>query len=65
MNKRAEFLETNNEQKERIERIRNLFSNMYDEIDNICKGCRETSIVYTKLEEAQFWAIKSISREEK
>ena len=64
MNNRAIFLETNKEQKERIEKIRNLFSNMYDEIDSICKGSRETSLVYTKLEEAQFWAIKGITREE-
>ena len=65
MNKRAEFLEINESQKEKIEKLRSLFSDMYDEIDNICKGSRETSLVYTKLEEAQFWAIKSISREEK
>ncbi len=65
MNDRAKFIETNEEQKERIEKLRNLFSNMYDEVDNICKGSRETSLVYTKLEEAQFWAIKGITREEK
>ena len=65
MNNRAKFLETNEEQKERIEKIRNLFSNMYDEIDSICKSSRETSLVYTKLEEAQFWAIKGITREVK
>ena len=64
MNDRAKFLETNEEQTERIEKIRNLFSSMYDEIDSICKGSRETSLVYTKLEEAQFWAIKGITREE-
>ncbi len=64
MNNRAKFLETNEEQKERIEKIRNLFSNIYDEIDSICKSSRETSLVYTKLEEAQFWAIKGITREE-
>lgn len=63
MNKRAEFIETNNNQKDRIERIRNMFSKMYNLIDEICKPSRETSLVYTKLEEAQFWAIKGISRE--
>lgn len=65
MNERAKFLETNENQKERIEQIRNLFSKLYDEIDLICKGSRETSLVYTKLEEAQFWAIKGITREKK
>lgn len=63
MNERAKMLEISDEQRDRIERIRELFSNMYDEVDNLCKGSRETSLVYTKLEEAQFWAIKGISRE--
>lgn len=63
MNKRAEFLEVNDEQRDKIELIRLTFSNLYDLIDEKCKPCRETSLVYTKLEEAQFWAIKSISRE--
>ena len=65
MNKRALFLETNDEQQLRIDEIRNAFSDLYDKIDSLCKGSRETSLVYTKLEEAQFWAIKGITREEK
>lgn len=65
MNERAKFLETNDNQKERIEEIRNSFSKMYDEIEKLCKPSRETSLVFTKLEEAQFWAIKGITREEK
>ena len=64
MNKRADFLETNENQKERIERIRKAFSDMYDKIECECKNSRETSLVFTKLEEAQFWAIKGITREE-
>ena len=64
MNKRAEFLETNEEQQDRIDLIRSSFSNMYDVIDHNCKPSRETSLVLTKLEEAQFWAIKGITREE-
>lgn len=64
MNKRAEFLETNEEQKERIEKVRLYFSNLYDAIDKLTKPSRETSLVFTKLEEAQFWAIKGITREE-
>ena len=63
MNNRAKFLETNEEQKERIQHIRDLFSNIYDEIESNCKSSRETSLVMTKLEEAQFWAIKGITRE--
>ncbi len=63
MNERAKFLEINDNQKDRIEEIRNLFSEMYNLVEGICKPSRETSLVFTKLEEAQFWAIKGISRE--
>lgn len=63
MNSRAKFLETNEEQKDRIEKVRNLFSDLYNEIEKNCKPSRETSLVFTKLEEAQFWAIKGITRE--
>lgn len=63
MNKRAEFLQTNENQQHRINEIRELFSTVYNFIDETCKQSRETSLVYTKLEEAQFWAIKGISRE--
>ena len=64
LHEKADFLETNEEQKERIEELRCAFSNIYDVIDNKCKNSRETSLALTKLEEAQFWAIKGISREE-
>ncbi len=64
MNEKAKMLEVNENQKHRIEEIRNLFSTIYDFIDETCKPSREASLVYTKLEEAQFWAIKGISREE-
>ena len=65
MNDRAKFLETDESQRERIERIRKAFSEMYDRIETECKNSRETSLVFTKLEEAQFWAIKGITREVK
>lgn len=64
MNDRAKFLETSKEQQDRIDLIRSSFSNMYDVLDINCKGSRETSLAITKLEEAQFWAIKGITREE-
>lgn len=64
MNERAKFLETNDNQKERIQEIRDSFSKIYDEVEKLCKPSRETSLVFTKLEEAQFWAIKGITREE-
>ncbi len=63
MNDRAKFVEVSKEQQDRIDLIRSSFSNMYDVIDHNCKPSRETSLVLTKLEEAQFWAIKGITRE--
>ena len=64
MNNRAIFNEINDNQKERINKVREIFSDIYDWLENNCKGSRETSLAFTKLEEAQFWAIKGISREE-
>lgn len=65
MNDRAKYTELNDEQKNRVDDIRNMFSDVYDFIENNCKSSRETSLAMTKLEEAQFWAIKGITREEK
>lgn len=63
MNDRAKYLAVDEEKNNRIQHIRNIFSTMYDEIEKNCKSSRETSLAYTKLEEAQFWAIKGITRE--
>ena len=63
MNERAKFLEVSKEKQDKIDLIRSSFSNMYDVIDINCKNSRETSLAITKLEEAQFWAIKGITRE--
>lgn len=65
MNDKAKYLPVDEEKNNRIQRLRDVFSTVYDEIDKICLTSRETSLVYTKLEEAQFWAIKGITREEK
>ena len=64
MNERAKFLEVSKEKQDKIDLIRSSFSNMYDVIDINCKNSRETSLALTKLEEAQFWAIEGITREE-
>lgn len=64
MNDRAKFTEATKEQQDKIDLIRSSFSNMYDVIDINCKNSRETSLAITKLEEAQMWTIKGISREE-
>ena len=65
MNERSKFLEVDDNKKDRIEEIRNSFSKIYDDIEKLCNPSRETSLVFTKLEEAQFWAIKGITREVK
>lgn len=62
MNDSAKYLEVNEEKNKKIQSIREKFSNMYDFIEQNCKNSRETSLVMTKLEEAQFWAIKGIVR---
>lgn len=64
MNEKAKYLEVNEEKNRKIQEIRENFSNMYNFIEKTCKNSRETSLVMTKLEEAQFWAIKGITREE-
>ncbi len=64
MNDRAKYTKVSDEQEARIENIRMLFSDTYDSIEKLCKPGRETSLVMTKLEEAQFWAIKGITREQ-
>ena len=65
MNERAKYTEVTKEQQDKIDLIRSSFSNMYDVIDNNCESSRETSLALTKLEEAQMWAIKGITRENK
>lgn len=65
MNDKAKYTDVNEEQKNRIDDIRNMFSDVYDFIENNCKPSRETSLAITKLEEAQFWTIKGITRENK
>lgn len=64
LDRRAQYTNVKPEQAIRIDTIRLLFSNLYQQIDENCKPSRETSLAITKLEEAQFWAIKGISREE-
>ena len=62
MNDKAKYLEVNEEKQQKIDSIREIFSKMYDFIEENCKNSRETSLAMTKLEEAQFWTIKGITR---
>lgn len=64
MNDRAKYNDNlTQEQKDKMDLIRSSFSNMYDVLDINCNPSRELSIALTKLEEAQMWAIKGISRD--
>lgn len=63
MNEKAKYTDVNKEQKNRIDDVRNMFSDVYDFIEVNCKSSRETLLALTKLEEAQFWTIKGITRE--
>lgn len=62
MNDKAKYLEVDEEKNKKIQDIREMFSKMYDFIEENCKSSRETSLAFTKLEEAQFWTIKGITR---
>nr|DAS27217.1 MAG TPA: hypothetical protein [Caudoviricetes sp.] len=62
MNDKAKYLEVNEEKQQKIDNIREMFSKMYDFIEENCENSRETSLAITKLEEAQFWTIKGITR---
>lgn len=64
MNDRAKYKEVSEEQNYRIDNIRGIFSDIYNYIEQNCFNSRETSLAITKLEEAQFWLIKGVSREE-
>lgn len=64
MNEKAKYLEVSEERNKRIQEAREMFSDMYDFIEQNCKSSRETSLAITKLEEAQSWLIKGITREE-
>ena len=63
MHYRAKKLEVTSEQRQRIDMVRNAFSKIYECIDINCKDGRETFLAINRLEEAQMWAIKGISRE--
>lgn len=59
----AVYLE-DEEQKKKIENMRDTFTDVTAFVLNNMKDSREKSLVLTKLEEACMWAIKGITREE-
>lgn len=59
---KAQYTHCNPGQQAAIELLRYAFSQTYRCMDELLRDGRETSIAYTKLEEAQMWAIKGITR---
>jgi len=56
--------EQHNPSKEALERInylRQAFSDMHDLIEASTPDCRERSIAFTNLEQAAMWAIKAVA----
>ena len=64
MNEKAKHLEVDEERQKRIQHLREKFSELYDMLDLMSNKSREANIAISRLEEAQFWAIKGITREE-
>lgn len=59
---KTQYTNCNPGQQAAIQLIRFAFSEVYKCFDELLRENRETSIAYTKLEEAQMWAIKGITR---
>lgn len=59
---KAQYTDCNPGQQTAIQLVRFAFSEVYKCMDELLRDSRETSIAYTKLEEAQMWAIKGITR---
>lgn len=53
-----------NEQKDKIDLIRQNFTQLYDYLDGEIPYGREKSLYTTKLEEACMWAVKAVSNYE-
>ena len=58
---RARSYNLSPEKEEIVKLIRWAFSEMYNCFDAMLETNRESSLAYTKLEEAQMWAIKSVT----
>lgn len=63
LHEKAQYTKCDTEHEEKIKLIRFAFSEMYKCFDQVITNNREASLAYTKMEEAQMWAIKSITRE--
>lgn len=62
--KKTDSVELVDTQIKRNEELKEAFDVLFNKINALCVSSRETSLAITKLEEAQMWATKSISRED-
>lgn len=60
---KAQYTQCDDDHNYKISLVRFAFSEMYKCLDELLLDSRESSLAYTKMEEAQMWAIKSVTRE--
>ena len=60
LNQKAVSVVLDEEQQDEMQNLRERFSEMYDYIEKELMNSREKELALTKLEEAQFWAVKAI-----
>lgn len=63
LNKRAANIILDEEQQEKMQNLRERFSEMYDYIEKELMNNKEKEMALTRLQEAQFWAARAISLE--
>lgn len=60
LNPKAAAVTLDEEQQDKMQNLRERFSEMYDYIEKELMNSREKELALTKLEEAQFWVAKAI-----
>lgn len=63
LHEKARYTKCDSDHEYKIKLIRFAFSEMYKCLDEVLRNTRESSLAYAKMEEAQMWAIKSLTRE--
>ena len=63
LHEKARYTKCDDEHECKIKLIRFAFSEMYKCLDEVLRNTRESSLAYARMEEAQMWAIKSLTRE--
>lgn len=61
LNKRAANIILDEEQQEKMQNLRERFSEMYDYIEKELMNNKEKEMALTRLQESQFWAARAIS----